>query len=769
MIRNILFWILAAVFILIPLLVWRGVFFPYTFIKTIAFYILVDAALLAWFLLAFSKPEYRLRVSWIAGAVVLFLGILGITALTGVDTGKSIWSDTERMFGLITWLHLGALFFILSSAALREREWDILFHCAAGTGLLVAIHAVWQGLTAPDLAVATIGNAAYLSSYLVPVFFLALFLLFREQKFSARAWMYGAAALLMLFALVFTEARAGIVGLGTGLFASLILFLIFGEKTGNTLSFSNVKLKRIAGAVLVIGVLGAAVLFMAPQVSQKILPGRLQSLFDFTIEERTASGRILAWRVAWEGWSERLMVGWGPENFNVLFDAHYDPALYTVEPWFDRAHNVVFDVGSTSGVLGLLAYLGMFGAAGFLAARSWKRGSMPFWSMALLISLLIAHLAQNMFTFDTLTSFMIIIFVFGYIDAQEHNAPRLGYTGTRNDNNTPGMPNRAIHTAFGACRARLVTTLHLFRNSQKHAFIYWIPACAGTLILLYAIALKPLLANTAAHRGWELLRTGGGDAAAISQFEKSISHGTQYSIDARRFAAEYVFEFLKQGGSRPDASLTRLMAYAIEKMDENIAADPRNVKWVMYRGQLYSLMAQKFDAALARKAEEDFLRAKEMSPGRPQIYLELAQARKVQGDVAGAWEYLDYILQTLPEFEFGHLNAAVLAIETGNEEREKIQKEWFQMHGGLRQEGLRDAYYKRERFSDAVRVQEEIVRAIESGPSELTPRQRAVYYAHLAALYQKAGETEHAREAARKVLQLDPGRKSEVDAFLETL
>ena len=38
-----------------------------------------------------------------------------------------------------------------------------------------------------------------------------------------------------------------------------------------------------------------------------------------------------------------------------------------------------------------------------------------------------------------------------------------------------------------------------------------------------------------------------------------------------------------------------------------------------------------------------------MSPGRAQIYLELAQARKVQGDINGMWEALDIAAKEVPE------------------------------------------------------------------------------------------------------------------------
>lgn len=233
--------------------------------------------------------------------------------------------------------------------------------------------------------------------------------------------------------------------------------------------------------------------------------------------------------------------------------------------------------------------------------------------------------------------------------------------------------------------------------------------------------------------------------------------------------AEYVFEFLKQSGRRPDVSMARLMEYAIEKITENMAEEPENVKWVMYRGELYSLMAQKFDVSFAKQAEEDFLRARDMSPGRPQIYLELAQARKMQGDNGKAWEYVDQVIRQAPGFSFGHLNALILAIETGKTTREEQELEWLAAGDELRMEAIRDAYYKQKRYKDAAKIQELIVQFADKEIETYPPVYRAVLYAHLAALYQLAGDVEHARKAAMAVLKLDPTQKNEVEAFLQSL
>jgi len=640
-------WVLVSICVAVPLVFWHGVFFPYTFIKTILFYVLTELVFVMWVMLAIAHKEYRPRFSAVMGVFALFLVCMGIASYSGVDGSKSVWSEYERMMGFITWLHAGAFFLVLSSVVRKDVEWQMVWKAVIGTAAVVAIVAIWQGFATSELSISTIGNAAYLSSYIVPMFFLVCMFALQEKRFTKRVWFYIGLLILFLGALVFTQARAGVVGLLGGGGIGVLLFLFFGNSQEYTLGLPNSTLKKYMGAMTLFVLMLFGVMAFLFSSNSHNLPGPFAGLLDFSLESRTAAGRFLVWDIAWEGWKERFLFGWGPENFSILFNTHYKPELYMVEPWFDRAHNFIFDYGSTMGIAGLLMYVGMFGAACYMVVSKWKRGTLPFWHMAMICSLVGAHLAQNLFTFDTISSLLVVLVVFGYSHAN---------TGSDHDMSRAGIRNT---------------------KSMWHVFA---AGCLAVLVLGvvgYVTAARPLFANISMHRGWELLRTDGGDEAAIIEFEKSISYTTRYSVDARRFAAEYVFEFLKQGGKRADEPLRRLMSYAIEKMTQNIAAEPENVKWIMYRGELYSLFAQKFDVSFAKKAEEDFIRARDMSSGRPQIYLELAQVRKMQGDNDKAWEYIDYVIQLAPDFYFGHLNALVLAIETGNTLREAKERSWL--------------------------------------------------------------------------------------------
>ena len=83
--------------------------------------------------------------------------------------------------------------------------------------------------------------------------------------------------------------------------------------------------------------------------------------------------RYIVWKMAWNGFLERPILGWGLENFNVTFGKHFDSKLYLREYggeiWFDRAHNIVLDTLINSGIVGLISYLSIFCTSIFLLLK----------------------------------------------------------------------------------------------------------------------------------------------------------------------------------------------------------------------------------------------------------------------------------------------------------------------------------------------------------------------------------------------------------------
>jgi tetratricopeptide (TPR) repeat protein len=115
---------------------------------------------------------------------------------------------------------------------------------------------------------------------------------------------------------------------------------------------------------------------------------------------------------------DRPWLGWGPENFETAFLAHYDPCFGNARcggnTLFDRPHNAVLDALVQTGVLGLLGYLSLFVVAIWSVWRCTETGACDRRVTLLFTSLLIAYFVQNLALFDTVVTRLWLVFAFAF-------------------------------------------------------------------------------------------------------------------------------------------------------------------------------------------------------------------------------------------------------------------------------------------------------------------------------------------------------------------
>jgi O-antigen ligase len=85
-------------------------------------------------------------------------------------------------------------------------------------------------------------------------------------------------------------------------------------------------------------------------------------------------GRMEIWRIAWDVFKSRPIVGVGPGAFGEAFRAHVSPAYVIVRgsslAAADHAHNELLQALATTGVVGGLGYIVLLGGAAALAAEN---------------------------------------------------------------------------------------------------------------------------------------------------------------------------------------------------------------------------------------------------------------------------------------------------------------------------------------------------------------------------------------------------------------
>lgn len=398
----------------IPLVVANTLFFPFITGKGFAFRILVEVSAAAWLALALVSPTYRPRRSWVWGAFGVFVLVIGVADLFGANVLKSVWSNFERMEGWVTLAHLFVYLTVLYSMMRTEQLWARLMHTSIGVSVLAGLYGVLQlagFLTINQGGVrldATFGNATYLAVYML--FHLFLTALMWEKVWRShteRMWlsvMYGGIMLLQGIILFFTATRGAILGALGGALLSALLLVVFARHSKNAWRASV----AVIASILVL--VGAFFILKDTKVITSVEP--LERLASISLQETTVVSRFYNYGMAWEGFKERPLLGWGQENYNLVFNTYYDPRMYAQEPWFDRVHNIVFDWLIAGGLLGLLSYVGVLFAA---LLGVWRSGAFSVAERSIFTGLLAGYIFHNLFVFDNITSYIMFMMVLAYI------------------------------------------------------------------------------------------------------------------------------------------------------------------------------------------------------------------------------------------------------------------------------------------------------------------------------------------------------------------
>ncbi len=389
----------------IPFIVSGDFFFPFITGKNFTFRIIVEIIFALWLILALRVPSVRPKKSALLFAIGAFVLSLGISTIFSENPSKSFWSNFERMEGYITILHLGAYFLVISTMLNAEKLWKRFLNTSIGVSVLLALFGVAQLLgffviNQGGLRVdATFGNATYLAVYMLFHVFLTLYAL---SKWNSPKWIrlvYSIAVLLQIVIIFYTATRGTILGLIGGLFLSGLVLVFFNKGHGN---IRKIGVGVLAAVILVVG----SFFFIKDTsfVQNNPVLTRVAS-----ISLSAGQTRFTIWGMAWQGFLERPVFGWGQENFNYVFNEQYQPSLFGQEPWFDRVHNIFLDWLIAGGMLALGLYLSFFV---IVLWYLWKpHNNFSVTDRALFTGLFAGYGFHNLFVFDNLMSYIMFFSV----------------------------------------------------------------------------------------------------------------------------------------------------------------------------------------------------------------------------------------------------------------------------------------------------------------------------------------------------------------------
>ena len=183
--RVALFGVLGLL-LLTPFVVTPGTVYPFVVGKALWSRALIEIAFALWAALALMHPGYRPPRSWLLALLAVGFCVSLLSAGLGVSPGYSLWSDYERMQGLVDRAHWVALAVVLASVLHTPRAWRALLQAnlAAGTAMacIVIARALDIGVpfygalpeSSPMRLGGPFGNPGFLSIYLLVTLVMAL-------------------------------------------------------------------------------------------------------------------------------------------------------------------------------------------------------------------------------------------------------------------------------------------------------------------------------------------------------------------------------------------------------------------------------------------------------------------------------------------------------------------------------------------------------------------------------------------------------------------
>ena len=414
----------------IPTYVADNLFFPFISGKGFVFRIAVEIVFALWLILVLRERGTSVvgtdksvvpRFNAMTIAITVFAIITLAANLLGLYPLRSIWSNFERMEGWLMIIHLWAYFIVVSSVLRTKEDWFKFFNVVIVSGFITALYGLsqffgWAETHQGSRVDASLGNSAYMAVYMLINVFISAYLATISFAKKNLFWMYSICAVFFSFIMLQTATRGTIIGWTLAIIISCTIYSIFSsEKKGQT------KISRILSGVAVIVIILTGTLFYfnrdAEWIQKNEVLGRLATI---SLSDTKTQARGYIWPMAIKGIVENpksTMIGIGQENFNYIFNSHYNPEMWKHEQWFDRAHSVFLDWFVAGGLLGLVSYLSLYLFALIYIIKSDR----SIGEKSVLAGLFIGYGIHNVFVFDNQTSYVMFFMVLAFIHSWANN------------------------------------------------------------------------------------------------------------------------------------------------------------------------------------------------------------------------------------------------------------------------------------------------------------------------------------------------------------
>lgn len=278
-----------------------------------------------------------------------------------------------------------------------EKSWAT-YWAAAIAVILVALFLVGRGdLSDPNREVAIPRLVFFVFVFLIGSFG-AVYRLWPQPR--QRWWQvfWGTVIVITFFIMYESGTRGAFLGLAGG-------FLAFGAVYA---AWGNIPRLRVLSVVMIAIIISSMVLVVSARnttwfenlAQYNIMLRRISNLGE---SNDSLGGRLGSVQTGIKGFTERPLLGWGPENFSVPYDRLVTPEIVAqAVTSFDQAHSKPVEELATKGILGLLSYMALWVYMIWVMIRRIKQMDPNDQIFTMLVGAALAgYFAQNLFLFDT--------------------------------------------------------------------------------------------------------------------------------------------------------------------------------------------------------------------------------------------------------------------------------------------------------------------------------------------------------------------------------
>lgn len=630
-----------------PLIVTQSLFFPYISGKSILIRVVVTIATVLFVFILLTKKDqlvqFRVRMRELLRSklflfIVAFFILLILSTIFSVNSYRAFFGDVERGEGLLTLLYLFG-FFLLVVFVFERKDWVRFSQCSLLVGFILFIHEMIQLVKGVDRPASFTGNPIYLATVFLFVLF-AAFLVLRDirlrwdnKKSSDLFWLILSCALIpaSIFGIFVSKTRGVIAGLIVGVIVLLFYFIAKG-KHKRIGKISLVKFSSVCFIVLVlIGILFGVT---ANASFWKKIPG-FDRLSEFTLNDATLQTRLISLGVSLKAINPahngigKFLIGWGPENFGVAYNLYYNPEYFRYETaWFDRAHNKLMDVFVMQGVLGFLAYMGIW----VLALGTFFRRRFSLEGIAG-IFFGIAYFVQNLFVFDSIVTYIPFFFFLAF-------AVFVG-----NEKELGGVTNNK----------QLITEKSGMSN---YPWFSWMWGGLATFYVIGCIAWV-VIPYAQIHSYISFIQ----QKNALSQ-QQALKEFTPYTFTQEVIRQHYLRSLFEQYSGKE--SEVKIILFAIDQVKDVVSREPYNPRYFMIIGEAYDALGKKVSLDYFIQAEDAYKKAHALAPKRQDIYYLIAYNLAFQKKFDEAVKILEHTISLDPKVSGPHFYLGMILAATND-------------------------------------------------------------------------------------------------------